>query len=379
MKIADIKVGRRHRKTYGDIPALAASIEAIGLLHPVVVTAEGRLVAGHRRVMAMQHLGRDEVAATVVNNLDEAALALAAERDENTCRLNFLPTEAVALGEALERIERPKARERQAKAGPKSGKGKKRTGSGKLPEPVVVGGDTRDVVGKAAGTSGKTYERAKAVVEAAKADPERFGRYADAMDKTGKVNGAYKAMQRAKTAEAISAEPPPLPVGPFRVLAIDPPWTYANRVTDVTHRAANPFPDMTSEEIASLPVATLTTKDAIVWLWTTNAHMREAFVIADAWGFQCKTILTWAKDRMGMGDWLRGQTEHCLMLIRGKPTVTLTNQTTLISGPLREHSRKPDGFYRLVESLCPGSKLELFSRENRPGWQTAGAETGAFG
>ena len=189
MKIADIKVGRRHRKTYGDIPALAASIEAIGLLHPVVVTAEGRLVAGHRRVMAMQHLGRDEVAATVVNNLDEAALALAAERDENTCRLNFLPTEAVALGEALERIERPKAEERQAKAGPKSGKGKKRTGSGKLPEPVVVGGDTRDVVGKATGTSGKTYERAKAVVEAARGKRKLGGKLPPSKARTYDIVG----------------------------------------------------------------------------------------------------------------------------------------------------------------------------------------------
>ncbi|MGA2513319.1 MAG: MT-A70 family methyltransferase, partial [Candidatus Limnocylindrales bacterium] len=91
-------------------------------------------------------------------------------------------------------------------------------------------------------------------------------------------------------------------------------------------------------------------------------------------GFEPKTILTWAKDRMGTGDWLRGQTEHCLMCVRGHPTVTLTNQTTLLHGPMREHSRKPDEFFTLVESLCPGSKLELFAREARPGWAAWGAE-----
>jgi N6-adenosine-specific RNA methylase IME4 len=63
---------------------------------------------------------------------------------------------------------------------------------------------------------------------------------------------------------------------------------------------------------------------------TTNHHMREAFGVLDAWGFEQKTILTWAKDKMGMGDWLRGKTEHCLLAVRGKPVVELKNQTTLL-------------------------------------------------
>ena len=66
------------------------------------------------------------------------------------------------------------------------------------------------------------------------------------------------------------------------------------------------------------------------------------------------------------------------MAIRGKPTVTLTNQTTALLAPMREHSRKPDEFYALVESLCPGNKLELFSRQKRAGWQCEGAEVEAF-
>jgi hypothetical protein len=64
---------------------------------------------------------------------------------------------------------------------------------------------------------------------------------------------------------------------------------------------------------------------------------------------------------MGTGDWLRGKTEHCILAVRGQPTVTLTNQTTLLDGPVREHSRKPEEFYALVEALCPGSKVELFA------------------
>jgi N6-adenosine-specific RNA methylase IME4 len=88
-----------------------------------------------------------------------------------------------------------------------------------------------------------------------------------------------------------------------------------------------------------------------VWLWTTNAFMEEAHQIARSWGFTVKTILTWVKDRMGCGDWLRGQIEHCLLCVRGTP-ITLTSQTTALVAPVREHSRKPDAFYTLVETLC---------------------------
>jgi N6-adenosine-specific RNA methylase IME4 len=81
---------------------------------------------------------------------------------------------------------------------------------------------------------------------------------------------------------------------------------------------------------------------------------------------------------MGTGDWLRGQTEHCLLAVRGSPTVTLTNQATALHGLVREHSRKPDEFYVMVEALCPGSKLELFARTERPGWAAYGHETKLF-
>jgi N6-adenosine-specific RNA methylase IME4 len=135
---------------------------------------------------------------------------------------------------------------------------------------------------------------------------------------------------------------------------------------------------MDIEEIKRLPVPSLAHTDCILWLWTTNAFMRQAFDCLDAWGFQNKTILTWTKDRLGLGDWLRGKTEHCLMAVRGKPLVTLANQTTHLAGPLREHSRKPEEFYALVESLCPGNKVELFSRQKREGWQTSGAEEHLF-
>jgi N6-adenosine-specific RNA methylase IME4 len=191
-------------------------------------------------------------------------------------------------------------------------------------------------------------------------------------------NRILKELRREVQIQELAAEPPPLPEGPFRVIAIDPPWTYWKRNADATHQGTCPYPCMTLEEIAALPIASLACPDSIVWLWTTNAHMEEAFRILRGWGFEHKTILTWAKSHFGTGDWLRGQTEHCLMAVRGHPIVTLTNQSTVIHGPSREHSRKPEEFYKLVESLCPGSKVELFARCEREGWVSHGNDTNAF-
>jgi N6-adenosine-specific RNA methylase IME4 len=192
------------------------------------------------------------------------------------------------------------------------------------------------------------------------------------------VEKLVKLEKKHALAAELRAAPLPAPEGPYRVIVIDPPWRYDKRAEDVTHRGRNPYPDMSVEEICALPVGKLAEESAVLWLWTTNAFMRAAYRCLDAWGFEERTILTWVKDRMGTGDWLRGKTEHCLLAIRGRPLVTLTNQTTVIEASLREHSRKPDEFFVLVEGLCPGSKLEMFARAARPGWAAWGAEKGKF-
>lgn len=190
-------------------------------------------------------------------------------------------------------------------------------------------------------------------------------------------DAAKRREERARLAEEIRQEPPPPPKGPFRVIVVDPPWRYG-RASDPSHRARNPYPDLTVEEICTLDVARLAHEDCVLWLWTTNAFMADAYRCLDAWGFTPKTILTWDKVRMGLGDWLRNVTEHCILAVRGKPIVEAGEHTTLISESRREHSRKPEAFYQLVEALCPGSKLEMFARQEREGWTAWGAETRRF-
>jgi len=220
------------------------------------------------------------------------------------------------------------------------------------------------------------WRKIKSIPEAAResfiAETKAQGRE---LTKAGVLKLGKEVRRTAERETQIAAiETTQWPTGQYHVIAIDPPWPYGNRHDDATHRAANPYPSMSVEEITALQIPGLALDDCALWLWTTNAFMEEAHRVARAWGFEKKTILTWVKDRMGTGDWLRGQTEHCLMCVKGRPLVTLTNQTTVITGPLREHSRKPDSFYQLVESLCTGKRIDLFSREQREGWDIYGIE-----
>lgn len=362
VSIADIKIGKRCRQNLGDIKALAESIRLHGLLHPVVITPDMELIAGKRRIAAARELGWDEVPVHVV----DIESIVHGERAENQDRLDLTPSEAVTIWEAVLEEERRLAGARVVAA---------HASPGKFPEQEQ--GRARDKAAKGTGKSGRTLEKAKAIKDAAETNPERFGKLKNDMDRTGRVNGPYKRLVIAQKADAIEAEPPPLPSGPFRVIVADPPWPYEKRIDDPSHRAALPYPTMSIEQIKVLDVGGIAHEDCILWLWVTNHHLREAFEVLDAWGFEQKTMLTWAKSKMSTGDWLRGKTEHCLLAVRGRPVVTLTNQTTLLEALVRGHSEKPDEFFALVEGLCPAppnGRAELFQRKPRPGWIGHGDE-----
>jgi N6-adenosine-specific RNA methylase IME4 len=338
MAIAAIKIGKRHRRDMGDIEALAASIDQIGLLHPLVVGQDGKLIAGERRLRAAKLLGWTKIPITVVD-LDAVVRG---EHAENTARKDLTLSELVAITAAVEKRERELARQRMSL-------GEVSTGSA---------GKARDKTAAGFGISGRTLEKARAVVAAAEAEPERFGELLAQMDKSGRANGPYRRLQNIRQADAIRSEPPPLPnQGPYRVAVCDVPWPYEPDDPQPAHRGAWPFPTMSLLELCALGVGEIMHADSILWFWTTNFHLRDAFAVLEVWGFyETPTMLTWAKDRMGNGLWLRGQTEHAILAVRGKPLVTLINETTLLLAPVRGHSEKPREFYELVERLCPASR-----------------------
>ncbi len=184
--IATIKVSGRHRKDVGDIDALCGSINEIGLLHPIVIKPDGTLIAGERRLAAYKKLGHDAIPVTIAETFDDLYRALRAERDENTCREPFKPSEAIAIGKLLEPFERDAAKARQGER------------TDKHPENFTgsAGGNAADKTAAAVGMSRPTYTKAKAVVDAAEHEPNMFGDLVDQMDKTDSVDRAYHEMKR---------------------------------------------------------------------------------------------------------------------------------------------------------------------------------------
>jgi len=173
--------------------------------------------------------------------------------------------------------------------------------------------------------------------------------------------------------------------GHFSTILADPPWQFQNRTGKVApeHRRLLRYPTMELKEIMDLPVTKLSAAKSHLYLWVPNALLMEGLRVMEAWGFTYKTNIVWYKirkdggpDGRGVGFYFRNVTELVLFGVRGsmrtlKPGRT---QVNLFATRKREHSRKPDEIYDLVESCSPGPYLELFARFKRPNWHQWGNE-----
>jgi N6-adenosine-specific RNA methylase IME4/ParB-like chromosome segregation protein Spo0J len=347
-----------------EFDALVEDIRIHGQREKILTDEDGVILDGRNRHRACKKLGIEPVTAVWRPRKGDSILSLVVSLNINRRHLNA--TDKALLSDRLEPMFAAEAKDRQRRGGREKG------------SQIIDYPDTGKAAEKAAKVTGANRQYVADVKALRRNAPAIYERLVSRDLTIPEAKQAVKQAEKQKVVEQIRAEAPQYPEGPFRVLVIDPPWRYGVRDKDQTHRAATPYPDMSIEEIRALPVEALAHQDCILWLWTTNAFIGEALELLNVWGFEKKTMLTWVKDRMGMGDWLRGQTEHCLMAARGRPVRTLTNQTTALYAPAREHSRKPEEFYRLVEALCPGNRCELFARSPRDGWAVWGAETERF-
>jgi N6-adenosine-specific RNA methylase IME4 len=189
-------------------------------------------------------------------------------------------------------------------------------------------------------------------------------------------------MMRGVAADFIALRP----AGGFDLIMADPPWSYA-MYSDRGYAKApeSQYDTMDASEIARLPVEILAAPNCILWLWCVNPQLPQALAVLEAWGFTFKTAGHWAKttatgkQAFGTGYILRCAGEPFLIGTRGAP-VTSRSVRSVIMGPLRQHSRKPDEAFAAAERLMPEARrIELFSREARPGWAAWGDEAGKFG
>jgi N6-adenosine-specific RNA methylase IME4 len=213
--------------------------------------------------------------------------------------------------------------------------------------------------------------------------------------RTGEVsiNQAYKEIKKEekkverveliqKQIEDIEEGLLPDLIGLFDVVSVDPPWPYEGESKNITsfdsigRRVANPYPEMSIEQIKNIELPLM--DNAVVLLWTTHKFLPDAFEILKEWKLDYKATLVWNKEKIGMGAWFRMQCEFCLVGIKGKPYWENTTYRDIIVEPRREHSRKPDCFFEMIEKITMGNRLEYFSREKREGWKVFGNDINKF-
>jgi len=169
----------------------------------------------------------------------------------------------------------------------------------------------------------------------------------------------------------------------YKTILADPPWQFINRTGKMApeHKRLNRYETLSLKEICEIPVYEHADKTAHLYLWVPNALLPEGLEVMKAWGFNYKTNLIWHKvrkdggpDGRGVGFYFRNTTEIILFGIRGKMR-TLgpgRSQVNIIRTMKREHSRKPDEQYELIEECSPGPYLEMFARGQRKKWTTWG-------
>lgn len=368
------------------IPALTAEefkqLEANCLeegIREKIITWNGVIIDGHNRyeIATRWNLDYQTESKRFANENDVREWMI----NNQFGRRNLSNYQRSVLALALESVFSERAKEKQVEAG--------KNKVVQISEQAPMERKAITKIAKVANVSHDTIAKVK-VIEA-KATPE-----VKAQLSTGEVsiNQAYQEIKKeAKKEERdkkieevkqkIEEENLVTPDKKYHVIGIDPPWAYEEKggfssadYDSESNRGAVDYPTMTVEQIKKieLPAA----EDCVLFLWTTHAFLRDSFDLLDEWGFKYKATLVWDKVKMGLGRTVRMQVEFCLIATKGNPIINGSSERDIITESRRQHSRKPEVFYEMVERMCIGNKLDYFSRQNRVNWEHYGAEQGQF-
>lgn len=165
----------------------------------------------------------------------------------------------------------------------------------------------------------------------------------------------------------------------FPILYADPPWRYEHTVSE-SRAIENQYPTMSLDDICALPVPTVVTPDAVLFLWVTSPKLDEGMRVVRDWGFTYRTCMVWDKEKIGMGYYARQQHELLFICTRGAPPAPPpeARPASVVRIARGEHSAKPTWFYEMIERMYPTlPKLEMFCRAPRDGWQAWGNQSRA--
>src|SRR5262245_6586709 len=378
-------VGKRRTVDLKAVQYLAESMREIGLQTPITVRVvehaeeDGRdlgegfaLVAGRHRLEAAKLLGWEEIECVEVKMDDREARLW--EIAENLCRAELtVQQRADQIAEWVQLTE-----EKRELSDNLSGKSRGRPESGAAAASRELGLGEREVQravkiasiepeAKAAAREAGLDDNQSALLKVASAPKEEqvakirelhadreIQRAARAIN--AEQTEARRAQRNARIAASSNANAPLPQDRKYPIILADPPWKF--NVVDacgVERAAANHYPTMALDAICALPVSALATDDAVLFMWTTAPHLQEAFEVLCAWGFDYTTHLAWVKHSIGLGYWVRNQHELLLVARRGSPPTPAPNArpSSVITAPRREHSRKPDEAYEVIERMYP--------------------------
>lgn len=383
------------------VDELAASIRVQGLLHPILIRPRSRngigfmLVAGRHRLAAVKQLKHEAIRAEVREGMEADAAELA-EIDENLIRADLSPAErAMHLARRKELYEKQHPETKHGAVGRGRKKSRQfgdsiedrytkdaavKTGTSERSiQREVARGQKVVVLSEVAGTSLDQGAELDALAKLPEDEQRKFAERAMAGEKVS-AKTRVKQIQRDEREAKLGQKQLALPDRVFGVIVADPEWDDAvwSRETGMDRHAANHYPTSNANVIASRSVASIAAKDAVLFLWTTNQHLRIAIGVLETWGFEYKSNYVWGKDKISTGRWNRSKHEILLIGTCGKPPCPApgTQWDSLIMAPTGEHSAKPECFLEMIESYYPAMpKIELNRRgPARVGWEAWGNE-----
>ena len=381
MNINNIKVNEEYEKlvpplSKEDYTNLKESIIKDGVLYPVIINQEKVLLDGHHRLKICKENNIQTIETifkTFPNQLDEKEFVISS----NLNRRHLTTAQKADMGLEILDIEREKAKQRQ---GERTDLKPSNIVQNSVQSEVINNkednGKAVKIAARKAGVSHDTLQRANKIKKASKKDPQINKRWEQAKQGKTSINSVYRDVKRKEKKEEIKTIPKKELEGKFNVFYVDPPWEYSTNASLGRGTADEHYPTMSIEKLQEMEIKPHTLNDAVLFLWTTNTHIQDAFKVMESWGFTYKTNMVWVKDRIGTGLYFRGKHEILLVGIKGsfQPFTTKLPESVLLA-PREQHSKKPIIIYDIIEQMYPGQKyVELFARNKRDGWTSWGNE-----
>ena len=342
---------------------LIADIRRNGLREPIW-TLDGKILDGRNRYRACQEAKIEPR----FQELNGQGSPLNFVLSMNLHRRHLTPSQKAAVA-----VEILPWLEKEAKGRQRFSRGRGKKGTQRIAG--VSKGEAREQAAKIFGTNRQYVQDAKKLHQE---NPELFQAVKVGKVTLSEVKRETRREERFLKAKTLAASSCELNagLGQFPILYCDPPYRYEHAISD-SRKIENHYPTMPLEELCGLPVGEVSASDSVLFLWVPPPKLSEAMRLIEEWGFDYRTYIVWVKPRIGMGYYVRQQSELMLIAKRGNLPVPAPSNRPLavINAPRTEHSEKPEEFYRIIERMYPGlPKIELFARKRREGWEAWGNE-----